>query len=71
MRVTSSERQEAKCCITKEGDDYKEKCDAFVWPTLHRKYSVTHHVQWELLNLVRLALGDHSQLLLVSPLTYI
>ena len=35
MRITSSERQEAKCCITKEGADYKEKCHAVVWPTLH------------------------------------
>ena len=34
-RVTSSEWQGAKCCITKEGPDYKEKYHALVWPTLH------------------------------------
>ena len=70
-RVTSSEREKAKCCITKEGGNYNEKCHGLVWPTLHFKYSVTHHVQRELLYLVRPALGDHSQLLLVSPLAYI
>ena len=70
-RVTSSEREEPKCCITKEGVNYKEKCHGIVWPTLHLKSSVTHHVQRELLYLVGPALGDHSQLLLVSPLAYI
>ena len=71
MRVTSSEQEEPKCCITKEGANYNKKCHGIVWPTLHLKYNVTHHVQRELLYLVGSAFGDHSQLLLVSPLAYI